>query len=68
MDALKIKALKEKIVENRTLFEHSCGVNVLWECWDYTEDDKKLARLLDDGYNEGDIIKLMTNEWKPAIP
>lgn len=60
--------LKDKIVENRTLFEQSCGVNVLWECWIYPEDDEKLARLKDEGYNEGDIIHLMTNEWKPAIP
>ena len=68
MDALKINALKDKIVESRTLFELSCGVNVLWECWDYTADDEKLARLLDEGYNEGDIIHFMTSEWKPAIP
>ena len=60
--------LKDKIIENRTLFEYSCGVNVMWECWDYPADDERLARLLDEGCNEVDIIHLMTDEWKPAIP
>ena len=61
-------ALKNRIIENRTALEYSCGINVMWECWVVPADDERLSSLLGEGCSEVDIIHLMTEDWKPSIP